>query len=212
MGTAGLDVLCVFDIGVAAELAEHLGAHNLGEADDRVQWRAQLVRHVGEEGGFRLVRPFGLTPRLIEALLSLLKIADLGQDQDKAALAGAVAADAQPAAVREPQLSLRCARIVERDLVFDRSVVRLRGPADQLFDLREELEEVRAGSKLGRQVGKEIRELAITMRCSASTSTIASSEFSSASTSRFCAERRPAFSRSTMSRMFCCMTAIDRSS
>ena len=38
------------------QLAEHAVLQHLGETDDRVQGRAQLVRHVGEEVGLRAVR------------------------------------------------------------------------------------------------------------------------------------------------------------
>ena len=36
---------------------------NLAVADDRVQWRPELVAHAGEEVRFRLARPYGLVAR-----------------------------------------------------------------------------------------------------------------------------------------------------
>ena len=43
-----------------AERAEDAALHHLGEADDGVERRPQLVAHVGEELGFRAVRALGL--------------------------------------------------------------------------------------------------------------------------------------------------------
>ena len=70
------------------------------------------------------------------------------------------------------------------------------------------------GAREGAIAGKNRASwlLAMTIRPAASTSTIASRELSSASTSRVWAERRCAFSRSTMTRMLSCMTVIERSS
>ena len=42
-----------------AERAEHARLHDLGEADDGVERRAQLVAHIGEELRFRLVGVLG---------------------------------------------------------------------------------------------------------------------------------------------------------
>ena len=50
-----VDVEQVLEL-LVVDLAEHLLAQHLGEADDRVERRAQLVRHVGEELGLVLVR------------------------------------------------------------------------------------------------------------------------------------------------------------
>ncbi len=48
----------VVDVGELAfvQLAEHLLVQHLGEADDRVQRRAELVRHRGEEVGLVAAR------------------------------------------------------------------------------------------------------------------------------------------------------------
>src|SRR5690606_23459152 len=43
-----------------ADRAEHLVADDFREADDGVEWRAQLVAHVGEELAFRPARFLGL--------------------------------------------------------------------------------------------------------------------------------------------------------
>ena len=48
------------------QLAEHPLEQHLGEADDRVQRRAQLVRHVGEELGLVLVGDFELAALLLD--------------------------------------------------------------------------------------------------------------------------------------------------
>ena len=54
-----VDVLAVVAVLVAADRAEHLRLHDLGEADDGVERRAQLVAHIGEEARLRLVGLFG---------------------------------------------------------------------------------------------------------------------------------------------------------
>ena len=46
---AAVNVAAVLDIFVGAERAEHSRFHDLGETDDGIQRRAQLVAHVGEE-------------------------------------------------------------------------------------------------------------------------------------------------------------------
>src|SRR5262249_50552036 len=45
-----------------AERAEHAGFDDLGESDDGVERRAQLVAHVGQKFGFRLARVLGPAP------------------------------------------------------------------------------------------------------------------------------------------------------
>ena len=46
---AAVNVAAVLDILVGAERAEHSRFHDLGETDDGIQRRAQLVAHVGEK-------------------------------------------------------------------------------------------------------------------------------------------------------------------
>ena len=125
----GQDVVAVLLILVGAEHAEHAAAHDLGEADDGVQRRAQFVAHIGEEFGFRLVGFLGailflrvffgevgeLSLRALQVdhvgaqagvvfdqlLLVLLDAGDVGADRDVAAVLGAALADVQPASVVE---------------------------------------------------------------------------------------------------------------
>ena len=54
-----IDLLHVFTIALVAQRPEHFGRHHLREAVDRVQWRPQLVAHVGEECGLCEVGGFG---------------------------------------------------------------------------------------------------------------------------------------------------------
>ena len=56
---AVVDVAGVLGVFGGAERAEHLGCHDLGEADDGVERRAQLVAHVGEEFRLGLVGVLG---------------------------------------------------------------------------------------------------------------------------------------------------------
>ena len=53
------DVAAVFEVFRVAERAEQPGLHDLGESDDGVERRAQLVAHVGEECRLRLVGLLG---------------------------------------------------------------------------------------------------------------------------------------------------------
>ena len=52
-------------------------AHDLGKADDRIQRRAQLVAHMGQELAFRLVGVFGVLQSLPELLFRRQALADL---------------------------------------------------------------------------------------------------------------------------------------
>ena len=61
------------EVGHELGRAEVLGLlhQHLAVADDRVERRAQLVAHVGEELALRLVGAVGLVPRLLELGLAL---------------------------------------------------------------------------------------------------------------------------------------------
>ena len=68
------DVLEVLVL-LLVELAEHPLAQHLGEADDRVQRRAQLVRHVGEELRLVLAGGFELAALLLDLAERSLELA-----------------------------------------------------------------------------------------------------------------------------------------
>ena len=72
-----VNVVGVFPVFGVAQLAEHLMAHGLGEADDLIQRRAQLVAHMGQELAFRLVGVFGVLQSLPELLFRRQALADL---------------------------------------------------------------------------------------------------------------------------------------
>ena len=57
---ARADVAAIFLVFVGAERAEDAALHHLGETDDGVERRAQLVAHVGEEFGLGAVGALGL--------------------------------------------------------------------------------------------------------------------------------------------------------
>ena len=59
----GEDVLQVLGL-LFVHLPEQLLAQHLGEADDRVQWRSELVRHVGQEFALVLARHLELAALL----------------------------------------------------------------------------------------------------------------------------------------------------
>ena len=124
--------MAVFLILVGAEHAEHAAAHDLGEADDGIQRRAQFVAHIGEEFGLRLVGFLGailflrvffgevgqLGLRALQVdhvgaqagvvfdqlLLVLLDAGDVGADRDVAAVLRAAFGNVQPASVVELRL------------------------------------------------------------------------------------------------------------
>ena len=126
---AAADVAAIFVVFLGAERAEHAGFHDLGEADDGVERRAQLVAHVGEEfrlglvgflgagllGGVvfgklggALLRDAQVGDRRHQPLLAVdqlflvrLQRRDVGADRNIAAVLGAALADVQPAAVFE---------------------------------------------------------------------------------------------------------------
>ena len=135
---AAADVAAVLVIFLRAERPEHVGFHDLGETDDGVERRAQLVAHIGEEFRFRLIGFFGT--RLFggvflgqfrramlrgaqvrdgrhQALFAVdqfffvrLERGDVGADRHVAAILGAPLADVQPAAVLELRLERAGAR------------------------------------------------------------------------------------------------------
>src|SRR3546814_2419340 len=81
MAGAAADVLCIFTVLRISERPEQSLLHDLGEADNGIQRRAQLMAHVREEGRLGVVRPLGLVagdaPRSDEhtsELQSLLRI------------------------------------------------------------------------------------------------------------------------------------------
>ena len=65
---AAADVAGVVAVAFIAERAEHLALHHLGEPDDGVQWRAQLVAHLGQEVALRSAGALRLALLLVVAL------------------------------------------------------------------------------------------------------------------------------------------------
>ena len=131
-----VDVAAIFAIAVGAERAEHARLHDLGEADDGVERRAQLVAHIGEEFRLGLVRLLG--PGLLLgiflgqvgelvglALERLLRLAQVGDRRHQPLLAvhqlffvrlecGDVGADRHVAAVLgAPLADMQPAAVVE---------------------------------------------------------------------------------------------------
>ncbi len=60
-----VDVVRVFLVGRHGVRPENLALHHLGEAEDGVERRAQLVAHLREELRLRDVRAFGAAARLV---------------------------------------------------------------------------------------------------------------------------------------------------
>src|SRR6185312_1177216 len=98
----------VGDVGgviLVVELAEQLALHDLGEADDGVERRAQLVAHVGDEARLGAAGLFGLQLCFAIALLAFLDLGEIGEEEELAAVAGGTAADANPAIVVKLELA-----------------------------------------------------------------------------------------------------------
>ncbi len=71
-----MDVVRVLAIGRVGMRAEQLALHDFREAQDRVQRRAQLVAHGGEEAGLGEARLLGSSPSLVGVQLRLLELDD----------------------------------------------------------------------------------------------------------------------------------------
>ena len=71
-----VDVVGVFLVGRVVVRTEYLRAHDLGEAENGVERRAQLVAHCGEEARLGEVGLLGAEPRLVGDRLGLLELGD----------------------------------------------------------------------------------------------------------------------------------------
>ena len=91
---AGADVARIAGIARAADRAHHLVRHHLGEADDGVQRRAQLVAHIGEELGLAAARELGFLLGGDERQLGGLAVGDVerGGDDERGRPPGRAAA------------------------------------------------------------------------------------------------------------------------
>jgi len=101
-------------------------AQQLGQADDRVQRRAQLVAHIGEEARFRPVRLHRLVARgfevpdhLGELGLALFDRRDVGPGRDRPALLRAVLADPKPGPISELLLVYRRRVAMQRQSLLE---------------------------------------------------------------------------------------------
>ena len=148
----------------------HFLLQDLAVADDRVERRAQLVAHVGEElalGGTRLVglvaRCFKAFHQLRELRLALLERADVAENGHRPRVARAALADSDPAAVLQPLLddAGRIAVVGEarRHPFLDMSL-RL-GDEPALRRLAHDVAETRAGNADRREFGIDLVILAI---------------------------------------------------
>ncbi len=73
-----MDVGGIFLVDRHRMRAENLALHHLGEAEDGVQRRAQLVAHLREEAGFGDVGGFGAVACFVRDRLGLFQLADQG--------------------------------------------------------------------------------------------------------------------------------------
>src|SRR5437763_9274621 len=82
MNAARLDVRAILDVAWRADWPEELACHDLREADDGIERRAELVAHVGEEFALRAVRKLGLLlsrDQLVSRFLARGDVDDLAQ-------------------------------------------------------------------------------------------------------------------------------------
>src|SRR3989475_12665303 len=98
MPAGAFDLLQVFDWFLVA-LVGGILLQDFAVADDRVERRAQLVRHVGEEARFGPVGFVGGVARRGELGFVLFHFGDVGIDRDNAAIGGFAFADLNPTAV-----------------------------------------------------------------------------------------------------------------
>jgi hypothetical protein len=70
------DVFQISQVFRRADRTERLQPHGLGESDDRVERRAELVAHVGKKGGFRPARLFRGDCRFHQAELLGVRLGD----------------------------------------------------------------------------------------------------------------------------------------
>src|SRR3546814_16610862 len=81
MAGAAADVLCIFTVLRISERPEQSLLHDLGETDNGIHRRAQLMAHRREEGRLGVVRPLGLVagdatlPLLVLCLASIYVVA-----------------------------------------------------------------------------------------------------------------------------------------
>ena len=71
-----VDVAGILLVGRHVVRAENLALHDLGEAEDGIERRAQLVAHLGEKTRLRDVGGFGAAPRLVGDRLRGFELAD----------------------------------------------------------------------------------------------------------------------------------------
>ena len=71
-----VDVAGIFLVRRHRVGAENLALHHFGEAEDGVEWRAQLVAHLGEEARLGDIGGFGAPARLVGNRLRLFELAD----------------------------------------------------------------------------------------------------------------------------------------
>src|ERR1043166_5920112 len=147
MPAALADVVRVLHVA-RIERAQHFARHHPGKPDDCVEWRAQLMRHVGEEGAFRFTRRLGRAPRLSQPLLSFLDVAEIADEQEKAAVSERAAADAQPSPICKRQFAFERKMRTSR---YVRPLVRYCRP-HKLCRLAERLRKAHAALQLRREL------------------------------------------------------------
>src|SRR5258708_27671977 len=83
MRAGGLDILQIFAVAIVADRPETLLAHDVGEADDGVQGRADFVAYLGEKIGFGGARLLGLALRFEQFLFRALPLGNVAENRAK---------------------------------------------------------------------------------------------------------------------------------
>ena len=99
MLAAFMDIAGILPVMPVAQRTEHLGDHHLGEAEDGVKRRAQLMAHIGQEFRFRAVGDFGLVAGRHGLLLGAAVGGDVADRYHMAAIGNRAAGQFQDLAV-----------------------------------------------------------------------------------------------------------------
>ena len=122
VGAAALDVAQVFTIALAADRAVHLLDDHVGETDDGIQGRAQLVAHRGQELRLGPVGALGVVLGAQQFRFGRLAVGDVEDDAIEKHRPAVVAEDAAAALLHPAQ-----AAVLAADAVFDDEGIAARG-------------------------------------------------------------------------------------
>src|SRR5262245_31569131 len=115
VGAAALDVAQIFAVALTPDRPVHLRDHHVGEPDDGVQRRAQLVAHRGQELRLRPVGALGMVLRAQQLYLGRLAVGDVEYDAFEEHRLAPVAEDAATAFLHPVDAAVLAADAVFND-------------------------------------------------------------------------------------------------